>query len=75
MVQLTINLTRGNLELNFPRPKGSREIKTPLSYHLSNLTLIALEAMRLLVLIVTFYLTKTGKIYHSSHTLTGLKNL
>ena len=29
MVQLTINLTRGNLELNFPRPKGSENYDAP----------------------------------------------
>ena len=39
LVQLMINLTRGNL------------IMTPLSYHSSNLSLITLGAMRLLVLI------------------------
>ena len=40
-------------ELNFPRQR-TRKIMTPLSYHLSNLLLIALETMQLLAQMLRF---------------------
>ena len=47
-MQLTINSTRGNFpSLHFPSPE-TWKIMTPLSWHLSNISLTGLETMRLL---------------------------
>ena len=53
LVQLTINLTRGNLGAKFSSPKDSGNYDAPyLPLHSPNLSLTALETMRLLVQIL-----------------------
>ena len=49
LVQLTMNLTCGNLRSLSFFFQRTRKITAPLSYHSSNLSSIALETMRLLV--------------------------
>ena len=51
-MHLRINLTRGNLRGYIFLVKRTRKIMTPLSYLSSNLSLIAFETMRLLVIIL-----------------------
>ena len=51
-MQLTINLTRCTLRSQIFLVQRTRKIMTCLSYHSSNLSLIALKAMQLLVLIL-----------------------
>ena len=48
LVQLTISLTRGNLRCLIILVERIWKIMTPLSYHSSNFSLIAIETMRLL---------------------------
>ena len=49
LVQLTINLIRGNLRSYIFLVQRTQKIMTLLSYHSSNLSLIALKGMRLIV--------------------------